>query len=67
MAYGYGMTYMIGSQVLFFIITIALIIWLVKNPKQQDNHSAKDIIDKRLAAGEIDLKEYKQLLKTIES
>lgn len=65
MAYGYGMTYMIGSQVLFFIITIALIIWILKDSRQDKSNTAKDILDRRLASGEIDKKEYTQLLDTI--
>jgi len=67
MVYGYGMTYMIGSQILFFIITIALIIWVLKVPKNKENYTAKDMLDRRLASGEIDKKEYKQLLDTIQS
>lgn len=67
MVYGYGMTYMIGSQILFFIITIALIIWILKDPKKKENDTAKDILNRRLASGEIDKKEYKQLLDTINS
>lgn len=65
MAYGYGMTYMVGSQVLFFIITIALIIWILKDSRQDKSNTAKDILDRRLASGDIDRKEYKQLLETI--
>ncbi len=67
MSYGYGMTYMIGSQILFFIITIALIIWIIKVPKKKENYTAKDMLDRRLALGKIDKKEYKQLLDTIQS
>ena len=65
MAYGYGMTYMIGSQVLFFVITITLIIWILKDSRQDKSDTAKNILDRRLASGEIDKKEYKQLLETI--
>ncbi|NOQ37422.1 hypothetical protein GQ472_00910 [archaeon] len=67
MVYGYGMTYMIGSQILFFIITISLIIWVLKDSKNKENYTAKDMLDRRLASGEIDKKEYKQLLDTIQS
>ncbi len=67
MVYGYGMTYMIGSQILFFIITIALIIWVLKDSKNKENYTAKDMLDRRLASGHIDKKEYKQLLDTIQS
>ncbi len=47
MAYGYGMTYMIGSQVLFFVITITLIIWILKDSRQDKSDTAKDILDRR--------------------
>ncbi len=67
MVYGYGPLYLIGTQVLFFIITIALIIWIIKNPKHKKNDTAKDILDRRLASGEIDKKEYKQLSDTMQS
>jgi len=59
----YGFVYMIGAQVLFFAITIALILWFVKNNKQ--NNLAKQTLDNRLASGEIDKKEYYSLIKTI--
>ena len=65
MAYGYGMTYMIGSQVLFFVITIALIIWILKDSRWKEGNTAKDILDMRLASGEIDKKEYNKLLDAI--
>ncbi|MBW6461898.1 MAG: hypothetical protein K0B07_02535 [DPANN group archaeon] len=59
------MSYMIGSQVLFFVITIALIIWILKDSKQDKSDTVKDILDRRLASGDIDKKEYTQLLETI--
>jgi len=69
MAYGIGLgngfTYMIITQVLFFIVTIGLIIWFVKNTKQEDIKTPKDILNKRLVSGEINKKEYNSLLKTI--
>jgi len=63
---GNGFTYMIWAQVLFFIITIALIIWFVKNSKPKEVYTAKHILDKRLASGEIKNKEYDSLLKKIQ-
>ena len=67
MAYGIGLgngfTYMIITQVLFFIVTIGLIIWFIKNIKQ--NNTPKQTLDNRLASGEITKKEYSLLLKTI--
>lgn len=63
--FGNGFTYMIITQVLFFIVTIGLIIWFVKNTKQKEIQTPKDILNKRLVSGEINKKEYKLLLKTI--
>ena len=67
MAYGIGLgngfTYMIITQVLFFIVTIGLIIWFIKNIKQ--DNTPKQTLDNRLAYGEITKKEYNLLLKTI--
>ena len=67
MAYGIGLgngfTYMIITQVLFFIVTIGLIIWFIKNIKQ--SNTPKQTLDNRLASGEITKKEYNLLLKTI--
>ncbi len=65
MPYGYGFAYMIGAQILFFIVTIGLIIWFVKNAGQKDIYAPKDILDRRLVSGEINKKEYNTLLKTI--
>jgi len=61
--FGNGVTYMIITQVLFFIVTIGLISWFVKNSKQ--NNIPKQTLDRRLASGEITKKEYDSLLKTI--
>ncbi|MCK5629799.1 MAG: hypothetical protein KAI26_04230 [Nanoarchaeota archaeon] len=63
MPYGYGFAYMIGAQILFFIIIIGLIIWFIKNTRQKDIYTPKDILDKRLVSGEITKKEYNTLLK----
>lgn len=67
MPQGYGFAYMIGAQVLFFIITIILIIWIVKNSKQKETTTIKNILDKRLVSGEISNKEYDSLLKKIKT
>ncbi len=64
MAYGMGFLYGIGAQILFFIVTIVLIVWFVKNSNKKVNN-AKDILDNRLAAGEIEKKQYISLLKII--
>lgn len=65
MPYGHGFAYMLGAQILFFIATIGLIIWFIKNTGQKEIYSPKDILDRRLVSGEINQKEYNILLKTI--
>ena len=60
---GNGITYMIIAQIFFFIVTIALILWFVKNNRQ--GNTPKQILNKRLASGEVTKKEYNSLLKTI--
>lgn len=62
MAYGHGMIYMIIAQVIFFIVTISLMIWFIRNSNQKDS-DPKEILDRRLASGDIDKKEYNSLLK----
>lgn len=62
MAYGHGMIYMIIAQVIFFIVTISLMIWFVRNSNQKVI-DPKEILDRRLASGDIDKKEYNSLLK----
>ncbi|MCK5629207.1 MAG: hypothetical protein KAI26_01200 [Nanoarchaeota archaeon] len=66
MPYGNGFTYMIITQVLFFIVTIVLILWFIINSKQKEIYTAKEILDKRLVFGKINNKEYDSLLKKIQ-
>ncbi|RLG13269.1 MAG: hypothetical protein DRN71_05155 [Candidatus Nanohalarchaeota archaeon] len=56
---------MLGAQILFFIATIGLVMWFVKNTAQKDIYTPKNILDRRLVSGEINPKEYNILLKTI--
>jgi len=65
MPYGYGFAYMIGAQVLFFIFTIGLVVWVIKNSNRKDVNTPKDVLDKRLVSGEINKKEYNTLLNII--
>ena len=58
----YGFAYMIVTQVLFFIVTIGLVIWFIRNQQ-----NPKKIIDKRLVFGEINKKEYCSLLKIMDN
>ncbi len=61
--FGSGFMYLTITQILFFIVTILLIFWFVKNSKS--NETPKGILNMRLASGEITKKEYNTLLKTI--
>ena len=72
--YGAGYGYMgIGwiFQIAIFVLFFAVIWWLFKSSgsfgyKCRDNETALDILKKRLAAGEINQKEYQKLKKEIE-
>jgi|APSaa5957512576_1039674.scaffolds.fasta_scaffold47895_2 uncharacterized membrane protein len=66
MPYGYGFTSMIIAQILFFIITIALIVWFIKSSESKNINTPKKILDNRLASGEINNKQYDSLLKKIQ-
>ena len=61
---GIGFTYIIVVQVLFFIVTIALILWFIKNNKR--GNTPLQTLKSRLAAGEITTKQYDSLLKKIQ-
>ena len=60
---GTGFMYLIIVQILFFIVTIGIIIWFVRNTKSDKD--PKEILNNRLASGEITKKVYNQLLRTI--
>lgn len=62
---GWGFLYVIGAQILFFIFTIGLLVWIIKNSNQKNINTPKDILDKRLVSGEINKKEYNSLLNII--
>ncbi|MBT3407916.1 hypothetical protein HN415_04515 [Candidatus Woesearchaeota archaeon] len=57
---------MIIAQILFFIITIALIVWFIKSSESKNINTPKKILDNRLASGEINNKQYDSLLKKIQ-
>jgi len=57
---GFGM---MGFGWIFFILIIALVIYLFSN--KNDKKSAKDILDERYAKGEIDLEEYQERKKNL--
>jgi len=58
---GFGM---MGFGWIFFILIIALVIYLFSN--KSDKKSAKDILDERYAKGEIDLEEYNERKENLE-
>lgn len=57
-----GYSYIIISNVLFFLGTLALVYWIARRGKASD----ADILRSRLAKGEIGVKEYRRLKKEIE-
>ena len=69
MLYGYGYLYMITAQVLFFAITLGLIIWFVKSTKKINDEKytqdPKEILKTKLVLGEITIREFDILMKKI--
>lgn len=68
--YGYGFgysMYTMGFNILFFVVTLALIIWVLRGQEGTRTvaSSPEDILKRRLAWGEIDEEEYKRLLKVV--
>ncbi len=61
--FGTGFMYLVIAQILFFIVTVGLIIWLVRIISQEKN--ARTILNNRLASGKITKDEYNQLLSII--
>ncbi len=51
------------AQMLFFIVTIILIIWLVKDKRSDKN--PEQVLRMRLASGDITRKEYSETLNLI--
>ena len=67
---GYGLgPFMMGFNVLFFLVTLGLILWMFRGSEREKNSrtSPEDILKRRLAWGEIDEKEYLRLKKIIET
>ena len=65
---GFGWLFQIAIIILFFLV----IWWMLKNGGRfgfrcRDNDTAIDILNKRLAKGEIDLKEFNKLKKEIQN
>lgn len=66
--YGFGQNIFPGFgifiQFLLFVIFIAIIYWIMNSGKFT-SQNAEDILKKRLAKGEITIKEYNELKKEI--
>ena len=60
---GAGFFYILIAQILFFIFTFLLILWIVKHSKSENN--PKKILDMKLVKGEITEEEYSHLIKII--
>ncbi|MDH4944174.1 SHOCT domain-containing protein [Sulfurimonas sp. C5] len=60
--HGWGM----GFGWLIFLLIIVAVIYFMRNDKIESKPSAKDILDQRYAAGEIDTEEYLERKKHIE-
>ena len=67
MGYGYSWTYWL-FQIIIVILFFIIVWWIVKGNRNclDSKDSAHDILDKRLAKGEISIKEYQRLKKEIE-
>jgi uncharacterized membrane protein len=61
---GYKFIFAIISQIIFFLVILVIIIWFIINVKKKET-SAKEILDKRFASGEISRKEYSLIMKKI--
>ncbi|WP_345992677.1 SHOCT domain-containing protein [Sulfurimonas sp. HSL-1716] len=55
-----GWGFMMGFGWLIFILAIVGVVYFMNNSSKNDEPSAKDILDKRYANGEIDEEEYKR-------
>lgn len=54
------------SMVLFWVGVIALVVWLVKAlARTSEGSGARDILEQRLASGEIDSTEYRDRLDAL--
>lgn len=68
MGYGYGLgPFMMGFNVLFFLVTLGLILWVFRGSEREHTvrSSPEDVLKRRLAWGEIDEKEYERLREII--
>ncbi len=64
---GYGMGYTGGFGFLFLLIIIAVVVIVYYSSKgKKPVSSAKEVLNMRLAKGEITMEEYKELLEAVE-
>lgn len=65
---GFGMGIPGLGMILVWVVIILLVVWLVRalvGDRRRGDKSAREILDERLARGEIDLDEYEQLKKRL--
>ena len=66
-----GWIFSILATVIFVALIVALIVWMVSPNSRSDGASAgrgespRDILDRRLASGEIDVEQYAQLREAL--
>ena len=67
-----GWVFMVLGNIVIWSVTFAFIFWLVQDWRTRGQHramrsesSAREILDRRLAAGEIDTDEYRHLRETL--
>jgi len=60
MVQGQGYLYILIIQIIFFVVVTALIYFIIKN-RNQNLNNPNEILNKRLASGEITTKEFKKL------
>ncbi|OHA19411.1 MAG: electron transporter RnfE [Candidatus Taylorbacteria bacterium RIFCSPHIGHO2_02_FULL_47_18] len=66
---GFGWIFMILWWILIIAGIVALIKWLTREPRSNNNYgnSAIDVLKERYAKGDIDKKEYEEKKKDLES
>ena len=66
-----GWIFSILATLIFVALIVALIVWMVSPNRRSDgasdvtSESPRDILDRRLASGEIDVAQYQQLRDTL--
>jgi putative membrane protein len=62
---GWGWAFMtVGT--LAFVALLVIVVWLVARPQQRDS-SPREVLDARLARGELDVDEHARLLRALHS